>query len=104
MNRGVIDIDKAKCCGSCAHFHQWYYREGNSIVYRPVHIGNCVHLNQKDRCTFEYCSNYVSGEQAAYLKAKEKREEKWAVEEFRQEYQAERNAEKRRAKQGNNHT
>ena len=89
MNRGVIDLDKAKCCGNCAHFNQWYHRNNNSIVYHPVHIGNCVHLNQKDRCTFEHCANYMSGETAAYLKAKEAREEKWAVDEYLEQYRKE---------------
>jgi len=104
MNRGTLDLNKSPLCGSCAHFHQLYFKYDNSIVYHPSHIGHCTYPRVKDRCTFEHCANYVSGETAAYLKEHEAREEKWAVEKFRQEYQAERNAEKRRAKQGNNHT
>ena len=89
MNRGIIDIDKARICGNCAHFTQHNVWDSFNSKYAPIHVGHCAYPRQKDRCTFEYCSNYVSGETAAYLKAEDARKEKAAVEEYRQQYRKE---------------
>ena len=87
MNRGIIEIDKARICGNCAHFTQHYTKQGQYAL--PIHVGHCAFPRQKDRQTFEYCKNFVSGEQAAYLKAEDARKEKAAVEEYRQQYRKE---------------